>query len=147
LTLLIGAIETPDFANAQTRGIRGVLKSAAQDFLEKLAGFPPDTFEGRFSHDSARLGLAEVLDRNELTLLYEAAFRGSLCHAAINGCGRGRGAIRPDNESQRTKLEWDFMTARAIFCASPGWQTLAASAQDSIEGVFLTVFVSDENLR
>jgi hypothetical protein len=122
------------------------MNTPAQEFLQNLAAFPPDTFENRFSEESERLGLGNRFDRNELTLLFEATFRGALCQRAVNG-GEHYGEIRPEGEARRTLLEWDFMTARTTFFASPGWQSLPRGIQKAIERVFLMVFVAEEKLR
>ena len=125
---------------------RELQKSPGQDFLSGLAGFPADSFERRFSINSALLGLGLKWGRNELTLLYEAAFCGELCRAAFNGLERGDGRIRPEDEARRSKLETDFMTARTILYASPGWQNLPIEEQASVEATFLTVLVADATM-
>lgn len=122
------------------------MKNPAQDFLQELGNLPPDSFESRFSRASTQLGLAGELTRNELTLLFEATFRATLCNLAINGLGALTGKVLPEQESNRFKLERDFMVARDILYASPGWQTLDQSEQETIEKVFLSVLVKDEKL-
>ncbi len=122
------------------------MKTDGQDYLEQLASLPPNTFENRFSKISNRLRLGDSLSRNELTLLYEAAFRATLCNIAINGLGGCRGLIRPEHEPHRLRLEREFMEAREVFCASPGWQTLTPAEQGPIERIFLTVLVADDKL-
>ena|SRR5690242_3829507 len=122
------------------------MKNPAQEFLQELGNLPPDTFESRFSRASNQLGLAEELTRNELTLLFEATFRATLCNLAINGLGALAGKIQCEQETRRCKLERDFMVARDILYASPGWQTLDEPEQETIEKVFLSVMVSDDKL-
>ncbi len=122
------------------------MKNYGQAFLDELAGLPPDTFESRFSTSSSTLGLGAILDRNELTLLYEAAFRANLCTEAINGVDQHEGRIKPEDEPHRVKLETEFMVARDIFYASPGWQTLSPSDQGIIDRLFLTVAVMESKL-
>ena len=122
------------------------MKNPAQEFLQELGNLPPDTFESRFSRASNQLGLAGELTRNELTLLYEATFRATLCNLAINGLGTLAGKIPNEQEPNRSKLERDFMVARDIFYASPGWQTLEPLEQATIEKVFLGVMVADDKL-
>lgn len=122
------------------------MKNPAQDFLQELGNLPPDSFESRFSRASTQLGLAGELTRNELTLLFEATFRATLCNLAINGLGALAGKILPDQEPSRFKLERDFMVARDILFASPGWQTLELSEQETLEKVFLSVVVKEEKL-
>ena len=122
------------------------MKNPAQEFLQELGNLPPETFENRFSRASTQLGLAGEFTRNELTLLYEATFRATLCNLAINGLGALAGKIPGDQESNRCKLERDFLVARDIFYASPGWQTLDPPEQETIEKVFLSVLVADDKL-
>jgi len=114
--------------------------------LQGLGNLPPDTFESRFSRVSNQLSLAKEFTRNELTLLYEATYRATLCNLAINGLGALAGKILKDQEPNRCKLERDFMIARDILYASPGWQTLEPPEQETIEKVFLGVMVADDNL-
>jgi hypothetical protein len=122
------------------------MKNYAQAFLNELAGLPPDTFESRFSTSSTALGLGAVLDRNELTLLYETAFCASLCYHAINGLGQYEGKINAEGEPNRIKLESEFLVARDAFFASAGWQTLSTSEQAAIQARFLSVSVADDKL-
>jgi hypothetical protein len=122
------------------------MKNPAQEFLQELSNLPPDTFESRFSRASNQLGLAGELTRNELTLLYEATFRATVCNLAINGLGKLAGKIPGEQEPNRRQLESDFMVARDIFFASPGWQTLEPLEQETIEKVFLGVMVADDKL-
>ena len=122
------------------------MKNYGQAFLDELAGLPSDTFESRFSTASTTLGLGKILERNELTLLYEAAFRASLYHDAINGLGEHESRIKAEDEPKRMKLETEFMTARDIFYASPGWQNLSSPEQSSIQRTFLSVSVAEDKL-
>jgi len=122
------------------------MKNPAQEFLQELGNLPSDTFENRFSRASNQLGLAGTLTRNELSLLYEATFRATLCNLAINGLGALAGKIPANQELNRCKLERDFMVAREIFYASPGWQTLDEPGRETIEKVFLSVMVADDKL-
>ena len=123
-----------------------LMKNPAQAFLQELGSLPPDTFESRFSRTSTQLGLASALSRNELTLLFEATFRATLCNLAINGLGALGGNIRPDQEPNRSRLERDFMVARDVFYASPGWQTLEETDQEPINRIFLGVSVAEDKL-
>jgi hypothetical protein len=120
------------------------MKSGSQEFLEQLAALPTDCFERRFALRLAQLGLERMLERNELTLLCEAALRASLCQRAVNDARNGK--IMPEQESERLSLEWAFMTAREILYASPGWQSLDQTAQERVEEMFLRVAVGDEFL-
>src|SRR3974390_655937 len=105
------------------------MKNPAQEFLQELGNLPSDTFESRFSQVSNQLGLAVSFSRNELTLLYEATRRATLCNIALNGLGNRAGRISQEQETQRRKLEDDFMVARDVLYASPGWQTLQETEQ------------------
>ena len=122
------------------------MNSSGQDFLEQLSGLPPNTFDSQFSRNARRLGLGTALSRNELKLLYDAAFLRVLCNIAFNGLGVYGGEIRPERERTRNNLELKFMAARDMFQASPGWQQLNPSRQSKIEQIFLKVAVDDANL-
>lgn len=122
------------------------MKNPAQEFLQELGNLPPESFENRFSRASNQLGLGAEFTRNELTLLFEATFRATLCNLAINGFGALAGKIVREQESNRCKLERDFMVARDMFYASPGWQTLDPAEQETVEKVFLGVMVAEHKL-
>ena len=117
-----------------------------EKLLKELGNFPAKTFESHFSTTSRRLGLGSQLTREELTLLYRAAFLATLCNISFNGLGGCGGEISPDRESTRTGLEREFMMARDEFCASPGWRKLPPAQQRPIQRVFFTVLVTDANL-
>jgi hypothetical protein len=122
------------------------MKNDTDAFLDQLCGLRADSFEHGFANISRQLGLNTVLDRNEMTLLCEAAVRANLCAAALNEQAGNEGKIVPEQETKRTRLEWEFMTARAILYASPGWQGLSPKKQEEIERQFLTVTVAEECL-
>jgi len=122
------------------------MRNNAQAFLDTLANLPPDTFENRFSKTSTSLGLGLVFGRNELTLLYEAAVRAQLCTIVLNSPRVADAKIKSLDEMTRVKLETEFLTARDILYASPGWQNLSASEQDPIQRIFLTVVIAECNL-
>ncbi|GEM_PF-6441285 len=122
------------------------MNTSGNDFLGRFVRFPTGSFEHRFVRASTRLKLGELLDRNELNLLMDAAFRAALCNIAFNGMGGFSGIVRPEHEPRRRRLEQEFMEAREIFYASPGWQLLEAGTQRRIQDVFLSVFVTDDNL-
>ncbi len=115
-------------------------------FLEHLAGFPKHSFEGRFLEASICLRLGNRLKAGELNLLYEAALYASFCNIAFNGLSPGRGAIRADQEANRTGLELQFMAARERLRSSSGWQTLTEWQQEGIERELLSVVVDETNL-
>jgi hypothetical protein len=121
------------------------MKTDGQKFLEELAGLPPNTFDHRFADTSARLGLGSVFDRNELKLLYDASLRATLCNLAINGVGTP-GSIRAEEEPERRQREQEYMEARELFNASPGWQNLAKAQREPVERKFLNVFVTEDKL-
>jgi len=122
------------------------MRNTGQAFLDKLANLPPDTFESRFSKTSTRMGLGVAFGRNELTLLYEAAVRAELCTIVLNSPRAADGKIKPLDEVTRVKLETEFLNARDILYASPGWQNLLASEQDLIQRIFLAVVIAECNL-
>ncbi len=122
------------------------MKNSGQEYLEQLASLPPNTFDSQFSRNASRLGLGTLLGRNELKLLYDAAFLAILCNIAFNGLGVYGGQIRPEKEGTRRNLERQFMVARDILCASPGWQALSQPKRMRTERLFLHVFVADANL-
>ncbi|HTL54740.1 MAG TPA: hypothetical protein VL361_03640 [Candidatus Limnocylindrales bacterium] len=121
------------------------MKTDGQKFLDELAALPCNCFDHRFAESSAKLGLGAVFDRNELKLLYEASLRALLCHLAINGVGTP-GPIRAEEEPERRYSEQQFMGARELLYASPGWQNLAEALRERVESNFLNVFVNQENL-
>lgn len=122
------------------------MKNSAQEFLQELGNLPPDTIESRFSRASNHLSLADTLSRNELSLLYAAAFQATLCNQAINKPAELTGKTSTHQEATRYKLERDFMVAREIFYASPGWQNLEEPQRETIERAFLSVSVADDKL-
>lgn len=122
------------------------MRNPAQEFLQELGSLPPDTFESRFSRASTQLRLAETLTRNELSLLYEATYQAALCNQAINQPAEPTGKASPDRETTRYRVERDFMVAREILYASPGWQDLQEPQRATIEQVFLSVCVADDKL-
>lgn len=122
------------------------MRNPAQEFLQELGSLPPDTFESRFSRASTQLSLAETLTRNELSLLYEATYLAALCNQAINEPAEPIGKTSPDPEATRYALERDFMVAREILYASPGWQGLEEPERVTIDKVFLSVSIADDKL-
>ncbi len=117
-----------------------------QDFLDKLARFPENSFEARFLRTARRLGLVSKFSTDELRLLYRASFRAVLCNIAFNGLGGCDGRIKPQQELNRVRLEEEFMAASARVYACMGWRRLATNEQARLAGLFLTVLVADENL-
>ena len=122
------------------------MKGDGQDFLDRLAGSSSNSFERRFSRIATDHSLGSVLGGSELSLLLEAAMCATLCNIAVNGLGGCDGEIKPDREANRIDLERAFMAARDRFCASAGWKYLAAQEKQTIQSVFLNVFVDDDNL-
>jgi hypothetical protein len=123
------------------------MKNDGQTFLEELGHCPPNTFERRFSVVSGKLGLGTTWERNELQLLYEATLSATRCNLMFNDAGAPAGKTgRPHNESNRTRLERDFMAACDILFASPGWQALSEARQKLLRTIFLGVCVTDQNL-
>jgi hypothetical protein len=117
-----------------------------QEFLDQLSSAGPKGFESEFSRTAVRLGLGKALASEELDLLLKAAFLATLCHIAFNGLGGCANIIRPDREAHRSNLEHKFLQARDAFYATPGWQALPDYQSGPIERIFLSAFVTDENL-
>jgi len=122
------------------------MRTDGQDFLQRLANASPNTFEVRFARTSKRLGLGTRLTGDELNLLYEAAFYATLCNIAFNGLSGSGAEIKPEQELTRIKLEQGFMSARQLFFATGGWKKLSKALKDSVQRVFLTALVLEENL-
>ncbi|HTL15908.1 MAG TPA: hypothetical protein VL793_01655 [Patescibacteria group bacterium] len=122
------------------------MNNDGQDFFEELASCSRASFKTRFGQLIRRMGLNAGLKRDELSRLYEAAFLAALCNISFNGLGGCEGQIRPENEPTRRRLEQSYMDARDNFCRSTGWKGLSAARRKSIQSVFLTVMVDDENL-
>ena len=122
------------------------MKTDGQEFLAEFSGSGPNTFEGRFASISTRLNLGNVLTGKELSLLYQAAFNATLCNIAFNGLGGCGGEIRVERELNRVMLETRFMASRDRLFASAGWRALPERRQQSIERIFLNIFVTEDNL-
>ena len=120
--------------------------TTGEAYLNELAGFPPKTFPSHFSSSATRLRLGTVLNRTELKWLYEAAFVAALCNIAINGLGGCDGIIKPERESNRRRLETEFMAARDKLYACPGWQALPPFVRLPIQRIFLRIYVNEDNL-
>ncbi|MGH7973695.1 MAG: hypothetical protein ACREIC_33675 [Limisphaerales bacterium] len=79
-------------------------------------------------------------------MFYEAALYASFCNMAFNGFGGCKGEIRPENETNRTGLELQFMAARDRFFASEGWSALTPLQRLAIKRGILKVSVAEHNL-
>jgi hypothetical protein len=117
-----------------------------QKFLLELVELPLETYEHFFAERAWRLGLGAVFDRNDLRLLYEASLCAASCNYAFNECCRCGFSSAVQHEPHRTRLEYDYMAARDLFYASPGWQNLAESKRAQVEQSFLNVSVRDDQL-
>jgi len=115
-------------------------------FLNELASFPPNSFEGRFFLMSSGLGLADSLSESEIMLLYEAGFYATLCNISFNGLGGCEGMIKPERETNRIRLEQAFMATRQGLYATAGWAALPLSTKESVEQRLLSVRVSADSL-
>lgn len=116
-----------------------------QSFLAQLSALPANTFENNFSQTSILLGLGSFLNRAELRLLYDAAFCATLCNIAFNGLGRFGGRIKTEQESNRWKVEHEFMAARERFYSCAGWLHLPRATRSSIQRAFFRVQVNPKN--
>lgn len=117
-----------------------------QQYQAALASLPPSTFECRFAKTVTALGLDGVFDRNELKLLCEASDKALACNVALNGIGLPEQRVLPQDERQRSRAEQEFMLARDLFYASPGWQNLDAQARKRVEESLMNVGVLDDHL-
>jgi hypothetical protein len=115
-------------------------------FLEALASFPPESFEGRFLKISTKLELPTALNGDELNLLFDATFFACLCNIAFNGLGGCRGKIKPEQEGHRLRLERQFMASQDKLFQSPGWKGLPEARRESVRTICLRVLVRHENL-
>ena len=122
------------------------MKTDGQNYLDQLGGTSRSDFERRFSTISIKLGLGDALLENELSFLYEATFCATLCNIAFNGLGGFGGEIKPEQEANRIKLEGEFLAARDKLYGSAGWESLCTPLKGSIQRIFLTVFVVEDNL-
>ena len=122
------------------------MMTAGEKYLEELAGFPPKTFPSHFSSRATRLRLGTALDRTELRWLYEASFAATLCNIALNGLGGCGGIIKPERESNRRRLETEFMAARDKLYACAGWEALSPFVRHPIQSSFLRISVNEVNL-
>jgi hypothetical protein len=122
------------------------MKTNGQKFIEQLAGFPPRSFESKFSKIATRLHLAPALDRAELECLFEAALLAILCNISFNGLGGCGGIIKPDRETNRIRLEREFMAACDKLYAAAGWKALPPFVRHPIQTHLLHVSVHEENL-
>ena len=122
------------------------MKTNGQEYIQQLAGFPPKTFESKFSRIAARLHLAPGMNRAELECLFEAALLAVLCNTAFNGLGGCDGIIKPDRETNRIRLEREFMAACDKLYASAGWKSLPPFVRNAIQARLLHVSVHEGNL-
>jgi hypothetical protein len=117
----------------------------SQNFSEELESCSRPGFKRRFGQIFRRMRLEGGLNRAEISCLYEAAFLAALCNISFNGLGGCGGVIRPEKEATRRRLEQAFMDSRDNFFKCPGWKALAPARKKSIQAVFLTVSVAEEN--
>jgi hypothetical protein len=118
------------------------MRVKGHNFLERLRGFPPNTFESNFSQGAFRLGLGSSLNPEELDFLLAAAFFAALCNISFNGLGGCGGKIKTEREGHRRVLEAKFMDARDKLRASAGWRDLSRAKRAGIQRRFLTVTVT-----
>lgn len=122
------------------------MRNYGQVYLDDLGRCPAGTFESSFATVANKMGLGSILERNELTLLYEAAFRATYCNLALNGLGKFAGEVKAEDERLRSQLEREFMIARDTLLASPGWESLSVLERNALRRIFLDVFVTEERL-
>ena len=117
----------------------------SQNFSEELESCSRPGFKRRFAQIFRRLRLEGGLNRAEISCLYEAAFLAALCNISFNGLGGCGGVIRSEKEATRRRLEQAFMDSRDNFFQCQGWKALPPARKKSIQAVFLTVLVAEEN--
>jgi hypothetical protein len=117
-----------------------------RNFTEPIAGFAPGGFNASFSKAAKRIGVETALTPRELSSLYGTAFLAAICNIAFNGPGASGGEIKSEGEATRRKLEQTFMAARDTCFASPGWRALPEPKRRLVQEVFLSVFVTEDNL-
>ena len=122
------------------------MKTGGQSFLDQLSGPWCNGFERGFSKISIRLGLGNTLMEHELRLLYEATFCATLCNIDFNDLGGCAGEVKPEAEANRINLEREFMAACDKLYSSVGWAALHVSLKGSIQSIFLSVLVAEDNL-
>jgi hypothetical protein len=120
--------------------------TTGEEYLNELAGLPPETFASKFAGRATRLHLGTALDATALQSLYEAAFTAALCNSALNGLGSWGGIIEPEQESIRRWLEGDFMVARDKLYACAWWQALPSRVRQRTQRIFLAISVREDNL-
>lgn len=117
-----------------------------QQFLEKLAEFPSDTFEFYFAQVADSLFLGEVMGAEDLRCLSEAALLARLCNIAFNGLGGCNGEIKPERECNRISLEQSFMSRKEKLGDCAGWTSLSSFQRETAARFFLNVSVAEDNL-
>ena len=136
---------SPADSEAQ-RVINPPLSPDGRAYLEQLASSGRSGFEHRFGRICLRLRLHDTLKQAELSLLYQATVWATYCNIAFNGLGGCNGEIKPESERHRSNSEQKFMTARARLYNSPGWRALPEFTAHSVQNIFLTVLVTEDNL-
>jgi hypothetical protein len=117
-----------------------------QQFLEKLAEFPSDTFEYYFSQVADSLCLGEAMEAEDLRRLSEAALWARFCNISFNGLGGCNGEIKPQRERHRITLEQKFMARKEELRDCAAWHALSSFQRDTAARFFLDVFVAENNL-
>jgi hypothetical protein len=117
-----------------------------QQFLEKLAEFPSDTFEFYFSQVADSLRLGEAMGAEDLGRLCDAAFMACLCNISFNGLGGCNGEIKPQREHNRIRLEQHFMAKKEQLTGCAGWSSLSRFQRETAARFFLEVSVTENNL-
>jgi hypothetical protein len=121
-------------------------QASGKQMLRELASFPFATFENKFSRGASRIGLGSLLSRDELQLLYDAAFIAAMCNISFNGLGGCGGEIKPERERHRRNLEAQFMFASGNFYASAGAKALTESQRVDVARTFLAISIHEREL-
>jgi hypothetical protein len=117
-----------------------------QQFLQKLSGFPFDSFEYYFSQIADSLCLGEAMGAGDLRRLSEAALLARLCNIAFNGSGDSYEDIKPEREFNRIRLEQKFMVSMARLRDCAGWNSLSRFQRETAARFFLEVSVAEDHL-
>lgn len=115
-----------------------------QQFLQKLAEFPSDTFEYYFSQVADSLRLGELMGPEDLRRLSEAALFARLCNISFNRFGHA--GTKPETERNRITLEQNFMDRKEKLRDCAAWNSLPSFQRETAARFFLNVSVAEKNL-
>lgn len=117
-----------------------------QQFLQKLAEFPFDSFEYYFSQIADSLCLGDAMSAGELGRLSDAALLARRCNVAFNRLEGSYEEIKPERELNHILLEQKFMASKAKLCDCSGWNFLSRFQRETAAHFFLEVSVTENHL-